>query len=60
MYISIYSDRLDPKRHPFADLDAHYSVILRTRTDVTLSVKAMAVCLQYTKYFGVTTPIRLW
>jgi len=49
----------DPKRHPFADLDALYSVILRTRTDVTLSVKAMAVCLQYTKYFGVTTPIRL-
>ncbi|KAF4620557.1 hypothetical protein D9613_000082 [Agrocybe pediades] len=49
----------DKKKHPFADLDALYSLILTTRDDVDMAVKAIAVCLEYTKYFNIITPASL-
>ena len=49
----------DKKKHPFADLDALYSLILKTRNDIALSVKAMAVCLQYPRYFDTVSPTDL-
>ncbi|KAF8800867.1 hypothetical protein BYT27DRAFT_7312605 [Phlegmacium glaucopus] len=49
----------DKKKHPFAELDALYSLILRTRNDVNMSVKATAVCLEYPKYFNIILPRHL-
>ncbi|KAF8800859.1 hypothetical protein BYT27DRAFT_6821236 [Phlegmacium glaucopus] len=49
----------DKKKHPFADLDALYSLILRTRNDVNMSVKATAVCLEYPTYFNTILPTDL-
>ena len=40
----------DKKKHPFADLDALYHLILRTRNDVNMSINATAICLEYPKY----------
>ena len=47
------------KKHPFADLDALYRLILRTRNDVNMSVNATAVCLEYPKYFITVSPADL-
>ena len=49
----------DKKKHPFADLDALYHLILRTRNDVNISVNATAVCLEYPKYFNAVSPADL-
>jgi hypothetical protein len=49
----------DKKKHPFADLDALYTLILRSRNDVDMSVKATAVCLEYVKYFNNVSPMDL-
>jgi len=49
----------DKQKHPFADLDALYALILRTRNDVDMSVKATAVCLEYPKYFNTISPAEL-
>ena len=49
----------DKRKHPFADLDALYALILRTRNDVEMSVKATAVCLEYPKYFNTISPADL-
>ncbi|KAF4615697.1 hypothetical protein D9613_012527 [Agrocybe pediades] len=49
----------DKKKHPFADLDALYSLILTTRDDVDMAVKAIAICLEYPKYFNTVTPQNL-
>ena len=49
----------DKKKHPFADLDALYALILRTRNDVDMSVKTTAVCLEYPKYFNTISPADL-
>jgi len=49
----------DPTKYPFTDLDALYSLILSTRSDDKLSARAMAVCIQYPKYFGVISPQNL-
>ncbi len=49
----------DKEKHPFADLDALYALILRTRNDVDMSVKATAVCLEYPKYFNTVSPADL-
>jgi len=49
----------DPTKSPFADLDALYSLILSTRSDDKLSARAMAVCIQYSEYFGVISPPKL-
>ena len=49
----------DRKKHPFADLDALYHLILRTRSDVDMSVNATAVCLEYPKYFIAISPADL-
>ena len=45
--------------HPFANLDALYHLILRTRNDVNMSVNATAVCLEYQKYFNAISPVNL-
>ncbi|KAF8813065.1 hypothetical protein BYT27DRAFT_6392095 [Phlegmacium glaucopus] len=50
---------VDKKKHPFAELDALYSLILRTRNDVNMSIKATAVCLEYPKYFNTVLPADL-
>jgi len=42
---------LPAKRHPLADLSALYSLILATREEITSTLKACAVCLEYPKYF---------
>ena len=49
----------DKKKHPFADLDALYHLILKTRNDVNMSVNATAVCLEYPKYFIAISPADL-
>ncbi|KAF9554681.1 hypothetical protein CPC08DRAFT_164943 [Agrocybe pediades] len=49
----------DKKKHPFADLDALYSLILTTRDDADMAVKAIAVCLEYPRYFNIVTPANL-
>ena len=49
----------DKKKHPFADLNALYHLILRTRNDVNMSVNATAVCLEYPKYFTAISPADL-
>jgi len=49
----------DKKKHPFADLDALYTLILRSCNDVDMSVKAAAVCLEYFKYFNTISPADL-
>ena len=49
----------DKKKHPFADLDALYHLILRTRNDVNMSINATAVCLEYPKYFIAISPANL-
>ena len=49
----------DKKKHPFADLDALYQLILRTRNDVNMSINATAVCLVYPKYFITISPADL-
>jgi hypothetical protein len=46
----------DKKKHPFADFDAFYALILRSRNDVDMSVKVTAVCLEYIKYFNTISP----
>ena len=43
--LKLLSHLEDKKKHPFADLDALYHLILRTRSDVNMSVNATAVCL---------------
>ena len=49
----------DNKKHPFADLDALYHLILRTRNNVNMSVNATAVCLEYPKYFNAISAANL-
>ena len=49
----------DKKKHPFADLDALYTLILRSRNDAEMSIKATAVCLEYVKYFNTISPAAL-
>jgi len=49
----------DKKMHPFADLDALYTLILRSRNDADMSIKATAVCLEYVKYFNNVSPVDL-
>jgi hypothetical protein len=44
------------QQHPFAELDALYSLILSTREEIEITVKAAAVCLEYPKYFNVISP----
>ncbi|KAF4612512.1 hypothetical protein D9613_012743 [Agrocybe pediades] len=47
------------KKHPFADLDALYSLILTTRDNVDMAVKAIAVSHEYPRYFNNITPVNL-
>ena len=45
-------------KHPFAELDALYYLILSSREveEVETTVKATAICLEYPKYFGAISP----
>ena len=57
--LRLLSHLKDKKKHPFADLDALYYLILRTRNDVKMSIDATAVCLEYPKYFTSVSPAAL-